>query len=193
MNEAKPKLSLQKANNIAKRFLALIAPHITKAEIAGGIRRENKEISEIVIVCVENVHNPLDNLFDKNYRGLETNGKRFKKFVYPDSNVKIELYIVASHDYGRMLAIRTGSSAFVHLKYSIVWNRLGWCACEQGLRRKKECDKKGAKWILKKEYEGKETKPPFFSSEADFFTFLGQNWTPPNQRNWISLNEVHNY
>lgn len=193
MKEAKPKISLQKANNVAKRFLALIAPYITKAEIAGGIRRENKEVSEIVIVCVDNTHNPLDNLFSGGYKGLVTNGKRLKKFSYPESNINIELYIVASFDYGRMLAIRTGSSAYHHIKISIVYNRLGWCATENGLRRKKECDKKGAKWILKKEYEGKETKPPFFSSESEFFNFLGQNWIPPNQRNWIALKEVNNY
>jgi DNA polymerase/3'-5' exonuclease PolX len=193
MSTTRNKIPLKKATNIANRFLALINPHITKAEIAGAIRRQNKEVSEIIIVCVEDTKNPLEGLFTKDYPGLVTNGKRMKKFVYPKDDVQIELYVIQKNDYGRMLAIRTGSSAFSHLNYSTIWNRIGWASTEDGLRRKKECVKKGGKWKVRPEYEGNVTKPPYFTTEYDFYNFLGINWTPPDRRNWIALRDEHNY
>jgi len=187
------KISLAKAQEVARRFLALIQPYIEKAETAGSVRRQCKEVGDIEIVCVENPLNTLDNIFTANYPGIVINGKRLKRFKYPTSNVQIELYIAQPYDYGRILAIRTGSSSFSHIKLAITWNRLGWAGTEDGLRRKKECEKKGAKWVLKPEYKGKETKPPVFNTEYDFFDFLGIPWIPPEQRNWTSVHNEINY
>ena len=193
MSTTKRKLPLNKATGIANRFLALIQPHITKAEIAGAIRRQCKEVSEIMIVCVEDAKNPLERLFTKDYPGLSTNGKKFKKFVYPKDDVQIELYIVQNYDYGRMLAVRTGSSAYSHIKLSITINRKGWCTTENGLRRKKQCVKKGAKWILRDHLDEKVIVPPPFNSEADFFEFLSIPWVNPKDRNWKSTHDKYNY
>jgi DNA polymerase/3'-5' exonuclease PolX len=193
MKNAKVKISFQKAIGVARRFLALIEPCIEKAEIAGSLRRQCKHVSEIVIVCVENRENELSNLFHKDYPGMIVNGKKLKRFEYPKDSIQIELHIVAASDYGRMLAIRTGSSAFMHIKLSITWNRLGFCSTEHGLRRKKECEKKGKKWVVKAEYIGKETKPVAFKTEYDFFNFLGIEYTLPNERNWTSVRGELNY
>ena len=188
-----PKIKLEKAHSVARRFLALIEPNIEKGEIAGSVRRQCKEVGDIEIVVVESAFNSLDNLFHDKYPGMVVNGSRLKRFKYPKDKVQIELYIAQPHDYGRILAIRTGSSAFSHIKLAITWNRLGWCGTAAGLRRKSECEKKGSTWKLKPEYKGRETKPPVFETEYDFFDFLGIPWISPTQRNWTSKHNQINY
>lgn len=186
-------VSLEKAMNIANRFLTLIEPYVEKAEVAGSVRRLNAYVGDIEIVCIENPFNSLDNLFTEGWNGMVVNGKRLKRFKYPKDKVQIELYIAQPYDYGRILAIRTGSSAYSHIKLAITWNRLGWCGTEHGLRRKNQCIKKGAKWSLKPEFVGHETRPPVFNTEYDFFDFLGIPWIPPQQRNWTSKHGELNY
>lgn len=187
------RIPIDKASELAQRFLTLIDPFVEKAEVAGSVRRMCRKVGDIEIVCVQNPLNSLDNLFHDKYPGLVVNGPRLKRFKYPKSNVQIELYIAQPHDYGRILAIRTGSSAYSHIKLAITWNRNGWCGTADGLRRKVECEKKGATWKLKPEYKGRETKPPAFNTEADFFDFLGIPWIPPSQRNWVSKHGQLNY
>lgn len=188
-----PKIPLHKAHSVANRFLKLIEPYVEKAEVAGSVRRKCKDVGDIEIVCTENPFNGLDNIFHDDYPGIVVNGPRLKRFKYPKDKIQIELYVAQPYDYGRILAIRTGSSAFSHIKLAITWNRLGWCGTENGLRRKSECDKKGNRWVLKKEFVGKETKPPIFDTEYDFFTFLGIPWIPPERRNWTSKHNEINY
>ena len=185
------KIPLAKALNYAERFLKFIEPHIVKAEIAGSIRRKQPMVGDIEIVVVENLEDPLSNLFQKGYPGMVKNGERYKQFKYPQ--VKIDLFIAKDYDYGRILAIRTGSSAFSHIKLAMTWNRLGYCGTDHGLRKKKDCTKKGNKWIIKPEVAGGEWKPPIFDTEESFFEFLKIDYIPPEQRNWVSKHEKINY
>ena len=187
------KIKLEKAMNVARRFLALIEPYTNKREMAGSVRRGCGLVGDIEIVCTEHPFNALDNLFHKDYPGVVVNGKRLKRFKYPKDKIQLELYIAQPYDYGRILAIRTGSSSFSHIKLAITWNRLGWCGTEHGLRRKSECVKKGSKWTLLPKYKGKETKPPVFETEWAFFDFLGIPWIPPGERNWTSKHNEINY
>jgi DNA polymerase/3'-5' exonuclease PolX len=186
-----PKIPKAKAMQYAMRFIKLIEPHVIKSEIAGSIRREQPMVSDIEIVCLEDMNNPLKNLFHKGFKGMVKNGDRFKQFKYPE--VSIDLFIAQPHDYGRILAIRTGSSVFSHLKLAVTWNRLGFAGTSDGLRRKKECEKKGTKWVLKEEYKDNPTLPPVFNTEVDFFDFLGIEWVAPKYRNWTSENNRINY
>lgn len=186
------KIKLEKAMNVARRFLVLIEPYTVKREVAGSVRRGNAEVGDIEIVCTENPFNSLDNLFHKGYPGMVVDGKRLKRFKYPKDKIQVELYIAQPHDYGRILAIRTGSSAFSHIKLAVTWNRLGWCGTEHGLRRKSQCEKKST-WKLKPEFKGNEIKPPTFDTEVDFFNFLGIPWIPPSERNWTSKHGELNY
>lgn len=188
----KTKIPYNKAMDIARRFLKLIEPHVVKMEIAGQLRRQCKEISHIEIVCVPTPS--LNELFHDEYPGLEINGKRLKRFKYPKDKVQIELHLTPSYDYGRMLAIKTGSSAFMHIKLSVQWNRKGWSATEQGLRRKSECHKtKTGKWVLKEEYRSNPTMPEIFDTEWAFFNFLGIDYILPQDRNWVAKNNKLNY
>jgi DNA polymerase/3'-5' exonuclease PolX len=187
------KIPLKKGQDVARRFLKLIEPYINYGEVAGSVRRECAEVGDVEIVCVQNDFNDLGNLFHDKYPGMVVNGKRLKRFKYPKDNVQVELYITTRSDYGRILAIRTGSSAYSHIKIAITWNRLGWCGTENGLRRKSECNKKGSKWVIKPEFKASPTKPPVFSTEYDFYNFLGIEWIPPRDRNWTSKHNEINY
>ena len=188
------KIPLATAVTYADRFSKVIRPYVEKFEVAGSVRRLCNTVGDIEIVCVENPLNSLDNVFVKGkYPGLVMNGKRLKRFKFPKYNLQIELYITSPHDYGRILAIRTGSSAFSHHLLAVTWNRLGWCGTHDGLRRKKECDNKGKKWVIKPEFEVAPTKPPAFPDEYSFFDFLGLSWTPPQDRNWKSKEDAYNY
>jgi len=187
------KIPLEIALEYGNRFMDKIKPHILKGEIAGSIRRQCKAVGDIEIVCVENKENPLSNLFVPGYPGMVKNGERMKSFKYPNKGLSFELYIAQPHDYGRILAIRTGSSFFSHHQLATAWNRRGFCGTVDGLRKKSECDHKGKIWKIKPEYKDNPTLPPVFETEIDFFNFLQIEWVLPIDRNWVSDKKELNY
>ena len=190
----KKRMPLGDAVKYAQRFCKRIDPYTEKYEIAGSVRRLCETVGDVEIVCLDNPLNSMENLFVKGkFRGMVMNGKRLKRFIYPASNLQVELYITSPEDYGRMLAIRTGSSAYSHHILATTWNRKGWSGTIDGLRRKKECDHKGKKWVIKPEFAENPTKPPVFTNEYDFFDFLELNWRAPQYRNMVSRDEEYNY
>ncbi len=190
----KKRMPLGDAVKYAQRFCKRIDPYTEKYEIAGSVRRLCETVGDVEIVCLDNPLNSMENLFVKGkFRGMVMNGKRLKRFIYPASNLQVELYITSPEDYGRMLAIRTGSSAYSRHILATTWNRNGWCGGVDGLRRKKECDHKGKKWVIKPEFAENPTKPPVFTNEYDFFDFLELNWRAPQYRNMVSRDEEYNY
>ena len=187
------KISLAVAKQIADRFMGYIEPFVLTSSIAGSVRREVPMVGDIEIVCIPIDEFSMGLAFPEGYPGLVTNGVRLKRFKYPEKKLQIELYITTESDYGRMVAIRTGSSAFSHINLAIRWGRMGWAGTADGLRRKIECDKKGNVWRIKPEYKNCPTLPPVFETEEDFFAFLGIPWIPPAKRSWKSKHEEINY
>ena len=186
-------MPLNKAEKYAVRFLKLLDGWTLKANVAGSVRRRCDTVGDVEIVCVPQPLKDLSQLFIAGYKGMVVNGPRLKRFKYPDLNLQIELYITTEIDFGRIFAIRTGSSAYSHGKLAITWNRLGWCGSKDGLRRKAECIHKGSTWIIKPEFEKDPTKPPPFYEEEDFFKFLGLDWEDPRKRDWKSKEQKLNY
>ena len=191
----KTRMPLSQGLNIAMRFMKELEPHCEKSIIVGSVRRLKPTVGDVEVVCVPLPDDPLslDKYFNKDYPGIKVNGSRLKRFYYPKSGVQIELYITNPIDYGRIVAIRTGSSAYSHIKLAITWNRKGLCGTSDGLRYKRECEKKGNKWIIKSEFKNDPTLPPPFYTEEDFFEFLGIPWEPPEKRSWISKHNEINY
>jgi DNA polymerase/3'-5' exonuclease PolX len=177
-------MPLERAEKIAARMISYIDRACLRAEVAGSIRRRLPTVGDIEIVCVPNNDLSLELLFPEGFSGMTVNGPRLKRFVYHDST-QIELYITSPHDWGRIFAIRTGSSTFSHINLATQWNRLGWCGTHDGLRRKKECDKKST-WKLKPEFKMDPTLPPPFTTERKFFEFLKIAWVDPVGRSWKS-------
>jgi DNA polymerase/3'-5' exonuclease PolX len=184
------KMPLKYANEIAKRFMAYLVPYVSQMSIAGSVRREVESVGDIEVVIVAKDEFSMGQAFPEGYKGMTTNGTRLKKFVYGD--VHIELYITTMADYGRILAIRTGSSFFSHTALAMVWNRLGWAGTPDGLRRKSECDHKST-WKIKPDYKLAPTLPPVFDSEEKFFEFIGAKWIPPQERSWVDPKGQYNY
>lgn len=185
-------MPLKRAQMIAERFMTHLLPYVLMMEVAGSVRRECSEVGDIEVVCIPKDEFSMGLAFPIGYPGLTINGSRLKRFIYPESGVQVELYITNQSDYGRILAIRTGSSAYSHIQLAMRWNRLGWCGTEDGLRRKTECNHKST-WKIKPEYKYAPTLPPVFDTEQKFFAFLGIEWIHPRARSWESKHEELNY
>jgi len=186
------KMTLRRATVIAERFIKLIEPAVSKYSICGSVRRECDWVGDVEILVIAKDEFSLGRIFVEGYPGMVINGTRLKRFKYPDCGVQVELYITNESDWGRMLAIRTGSSFFSrHL--AVQWNRRGLCGTADGLRYKTECDHKGNVWKIKPEYKICPTLPPPFHTEEDFFAFIGEKWIDPKQRSWISSKPEYNY
>ena len=186
------KIPLAKAKIVAERFMKYLEPYVSKMSIAGSVRRECAMVGDIEVVVTPKNEFSMGVAFPEGYPGLVVNGSRLKRFKYPESGIQIELYIVVNkNDWGRILAIRTGSSAYSH-HLAVRWGRLGWCGTEDGLRRKVECDRKST-WKIKPEYKNCPTLPPVFNTEQEFFAFLGIEYLDPVKRSWVSSNQKYNY
>jgi DNA polymerase/3'-5' exonuclease PolX len=186
------RIPLAVAKNVADRFIKYLEPFASKISIAGSVRRECEYVGDIEVVVVAKDEFSMGRAFPEGFKGMTVNGARLKRFIYPESGIQIECYITTEADYGRILAIRTGSSAFSHINLAMRWNRLGWAGTENGLRRKVECDHKST-WKIKPEYKLCPTLPPVFDTEEKFFEFLGLEFVPLKQRSWTSKEEVYNY
>ena len=185
------KIPLEKATAYAERFEQFLYPYCKKIIVVGSVRRKCALVGDIELCCFPNEPDTLDKLFAKGFDGLTMNGNRLKRFIYP--SLQFELYIPQAHDWGRIVAIRTGSSTFSSSKLAVTWNRLGWAGTSDGLRRKKECEKKGSTWKLLPEFKDNPTLPPEFPSEVSFFEFLGIPWVDPTERDWKSRDKSKNY
>jgi len=191
MSTTEHKIPLAVAKNVADRFMKYLAPYIIKGSIAGSVRREVEYVGDVEVVVVARDEFSMGQAFPEGYPGLVVNGTRLKRFKYPDKGIQIELYITNINDYGRILAIRIGSSAYSH-HLAVRWGRIGWAGTPDGLRRKSECDHKST-WKIKPEYKLCPTLPPVFDTEEKFFAFLGIEYIHPKARSWVSSKAEYNY
>jgi len=192
MSTTEHKLPLAVAKNVAERFITYLTPYVSKVSVAGSVRREVDFCGDVEVCAIPKDEFSMSLAFPFGFKGLTINGERLKRFIYPESGIQIELYLPQPHDYGRILAIRTGSSGFAHY-LMVEANRHGWIGTVDGLRRKKECEKKGSVWKILPQYKTNPTLPPIFSTEMQFFELIGVNYIEPKQRSWVSQNQEYNY
>ena len=185
-------IRLEKAKVVAERFIKLVEPYCLKTSIAGSVRRECPIVHDIEVCVISKDEFSLGQIFVEGYPGMVVNGTRLKRFKYPESGVQIELYITTEADWGRILAIRTGSSFYSHTALAMQWNRRGWCGTVDGLRLKTECIRKST-WKILPEYKLTPTLPPVFDTEEKFFEFIGAKWIPPQERSWVDKKGEYNY
>lgn len=187
------KIPLAIAKNVADRFIKYITPYCSKVCVAGSIRRECEYVGDVEVVVTALDEFSLSRCFPEGFKGMVVNGTRLKRFKYPESGIQIEMYVTNERDWGRILAIRTGSSAFAYIQLAMTWNRMGLCGTIDGLRYKRECEKRGSIWKLKSEFKSNPTKPPEFPTEESFFKFLQIPWIEPKLRSWVSKHSEINY
>jgi DNA polymerase/3'-5' exonuclease PolX len=193
MSTSENRMPLSKAKAIADRFIKYLEPYCSVISVAGSIRRECETCGDVEIIALPKDKFSMSVAFPFGFKGLTINGERLKRFIYPESGIQIELYLPQPHDYGRILAIRTGNAAYARLQLMTQANRSGWIGTSDGLRLKRECDHKGSTWRIKPEYKSCPTLPPIFATEEQFFAFIGLDYVHPTARNWVSNKAEYNY
>lgn len=185
-----------KAYVIAEKLVEQLQPHCDKIEIAGSIRRKKLDVGDIEIVALPKMIEEPDGMFGdvKKHRSPEFVKcvNAFGKIIKgkPDKNkmvqvelpegITLDLFLPADFDYYRIFAIRTGSADFAQNTIAKGWVALGWCGTDDGLRLQKECEKRGEKWFC---IVDEPTLPPVWTSESEFFKWIGKAYVEPEKRN----------
>lgn len=135
-------MNIHEAQPIAERVLRLLAPHCDRIEIAGSIRREKPEVGDIEIVAIPKAVAQVDLFggygavlrsveFVRAVRGLGMIEKgdpltgRYVQVSLPEC-ISLDLFLAHADNWGYILAIRTGSAEFSHVKLAAGWKRAGF-------------------------------------------------------------------
>lgn len=199
-------MKLNEARSIASTIVNMTnAYHIvTRATVAGSVRREKQEVGDIEILLYPEMEAPC-NLF-----GEESNPVPSQNFVNTMATkiipqlggkvvlgsltgrycqvdllvgVKVDFFII-HHDYDwfRQLAIRTGNEYYAHKVIATAWTKRGYVGTQIGLCKKTDCtfSKQGEKgaWTPKPGAE----PAGGWKSEEEFFEFIQVPYTRPKMR-----------
>jgi DNA polymerase/3'-5' exonuclease PolX len=121
------KKPLSEGRVFAESVVRKLAPHCEKIEIAGSIRRQSKEVSDIEIVCqpkaeydlfekpirhiqafLDAINSPLFRCTD-NCIGIENNAKYFRRQI---PGFQVDIFTATPTNWGWIFLLRTGSSEF---------------------------------------------------------------------------------
>lgn len=188
------------AKKLADRLLSELQPHCEKIDIAGSIRREKQSrIKDVELVCIPNrmqlgqfalfgnTQASAKSDVSSEFRiavaklGTVAMGKpdgKYMKIELPEG-VNLDLFMPSDFDYYRQLAIRTGSADFSKNMLAVGWSKIGWCGSDLGLRRKEDCIRVINGWKCTNQ---KAELPPVWTSEREFFQWLGLEWVEPKDR-----------
>lgn len=182
---SKTKLSYSQALPLAEKIIKELAPACSKIAIAGSLRRKKPEVGDIEIVCIPKMKldlfdNPQGSILDIHLeelarvrRIIKSDGKNKRwgdkwKSFHPAAKpeIKVDLFITTSPEWGYTLTIRTGGKDFSRLcvtpkqqgGYLPGHLRVGGCRLWEGAT------------VL-------ETP-----EERDFFRALGKEWVEPEDR-----------
>lgn len=186
-------MKLADASAFANAVVEQLRPWCEKIHVAGSIRRELQEVGDIEIVALpkRDHEGPVEGWVKAvECLGIMELGKKPKpivqrrmvKVILPWARgAQVDLFIPQAHDYGRILAIRTGSADYSHKVLAGCWTRLGWVGTSEGLRRASQCEKKNNAWQLKPGVREPHLPPPF-PDEESFFAFLHLAYVHPRTR-----------
>ena len=169
----KTKLPLNEAEEIARKYLELLAPQCARIKIAGSIRRRKPEVGDIEIVAEPL---PIMDLFgaSNGHSGLTLplpaiiKGQRYKKYFLPEG-INLDLFIVLPPaEWGVIFALRTGGAEFSR--------RLVTAKRHGGYLPSCYIVRDGA---VRRRDSGEVVPTP---EERDFFALLGLDFIPPQER-----------
>lgn len=174
-----PKMSLSFATNLARLMVEILVPECDRIEIAGSIRRQKPEVSDVEIVLIPK---PVGDLFGYPLFGaaritdalalegyeLTKNGEFFKQARVPNGTVMFDVFITTPAKWGVVYTIRTGSADFSHW---LVTSRHHGGALPSNMQVKDG-----------RLYLGDVKTPLDTPEEADFFKQIGVDWIPPELR-----------
>jgi len=169
-------MKLEEALKIATHHKNRLSPFCDRIEIAGSIRRQKPEVKDIEIVCIPTKvqarfglyevrwvpHNGFVSLVNslEKIKG-EPTGK-YTQRILPEG-INLDLFMATPDNWGLILAIRTGSAQFSHMKLAVGWARRGYKSRNGVLVR-------NGRIIPVRE-------------ERDLFSLIGLPWMDPEDRN----------
>lgn len=132
------KITLKKAENLARRVVAALEPACERIEISGSVRRQMTLVSDIELVAIpryepapgairdmmtgewSSMVSRLDNVIkalvvEKPHLSLELNGDKQKKLIvtYAEGQqIGIDIFLCQPETWGYIFALRTGPSEF---------------------------------------------------------------------------------
>lgn len=163
---SKVKMPLSEAITIAERIKAQLQPHCIKIEIAGSIRRKCPMVGDIEIVAIPKPYQiglfadgivPIINSWKKVIGELPC---KYTKRILPEG-VQLDLFFATPDNWGYILAIRTGSTAYIQ-KLAAYWKQKGYSG------------KDGYLWANGRKISTKE--------ESQIFYLLGMPYAEPEVR-----------
>ena len=124
-------MTYTEAFEIATRVKEQLAPHCTRIEIAGSIRRKSPECRDIEIVAIPKPYNT--GLFESGIATVVNKWPKVKgslpcKYTQRElpESIKLDLFFANKHNWGLILAIRTGSSRYSHKVLGSGWVAAGY-------------------------------------------------------------------
>ena len=186
-------MEIFKATSVALSAVQNLQSYCNKIIIAGSIRREKTEVKEIDVVLVpkrlKSVSGRCNDLvltpdyvravldLGKGIKGVPSS--TYMQIGLPEG-IELNLHRAEDRDWGRQVALRTGSSEYAYKVLSPIWVSQGWVGTDQGLFRKEECVKAGpGAWKLNTD---EPTMPPVWQEEEEFFEWLKLTWKEPKDR-----------
>ena len=124
---SKIRITITKAEPIARMLVEAMAPGCERIEIAGSIRRQQDLVGDIEIVAIPEMlkglfGQPVVSLLDSYLGNLiqtgvlgkpKKNGKKYKQFeIVGQHGLHLDLFLVRLETWGVQLAIRTGPTLF---------------------------------------------------------------------------------
>lgn len=184
-------MKLEKARDLAHEIQKHIAPLCLdgKCVVAGSIRREVPEVGDIEIVCI-----PKPERFSAfvaslgqfvSFKTKVSKTSRYVKCWLPVAGgmgIQIDLFLPMPYDWGRQLAIRTGSANYSAMLASR-WNQMGWHGTSDGLLPAQYCESAGGNSWKPKAGVNPSIVRKEFPEETDLFDFLKIEYVLPKFRN----------
>lgn len=124
-------MNLQEAYLIATRVKAELAPHCEEIEIAGSIRRQVPEVSDIEICCIPKPYSVglwadgIAAVLDKWPKVRGYLPCKAVQRMLPEG-ILLDLYTARPENWGLILAVRTGSADYSHQVLANRWLRRGY-------------------------------------------------------------------
>lgn len=182
MSQTTEKIPLLRAMQMAIELEFHLSSLCQKFEIAGSVRRNEPECGDIEIVCIPHLkavpgkkdlfgqrkpeyRNRVIDWIDEpgNDESVRIKGgPKNQKIEY--KGVPVDIYMTDAHEFGRMLAIRTGPENYCK-KMGARWVQLGYHGKDGALIHEKTGERAGP-----------------FPTEESFFEFLGWTYIKPEGR-----------
>lgn len=180
MSSVAQRMPLKAAEMVAGELVALLSEHCKRVVVAGSIRRKMPWVGDVEIVCIPKLKQKVASrdLFgakiiynnqvmryissSSDFEKLK-GGERYQKLLYK-GEVVVDLFMTTKQEWGRILALRTGSDRYSKLMSSR-WVQLGYHGIDGKLI-----------------HEDTKEPAPAFPTEQSFFEFLQWKYIEPEKR-----------